>query len=95
MDRSASPKADKTPQTSPEAPFTTFIQLDGKSPLPSAFHTPGTFILRDIAWFRQLTLSSLVGDTAKGRLENRYNRRCPHWRGYTSPSILGNVVFSD
>lgn len=32
MDKNASPKADKTPETSPEAPFTTFIQLDGRSP---------------------------------------------------------------
>ena len=45
MDKSASLKADKTPQTSPEAPFTTFIQLDGKSPVPSAFRTPGTFTI--------------------------------------------------
>ena len=45
MDKSASPKADKNPQTSPEAPFTTFIQLDGKSPVPSAFRTPGTFTI--------------------------------------------------
>jgi AraC family transcriptional regulator len=45
MDKSASPKAGKTPQTSPEAPFTTFIQLDGKSPVPSAFCTPGTFTI--------------------------------------------------
>src|SRR3984893_18824908 len=45
MDKSASPKVDKTPQTSPEAPFTTFIQLDGKSPVPSAFRTPGTFTI--------------------------------------------------
>ena len=35
MDKNASLKADKTPQTSPEAeaPFTTFIQLDGRSPV--------------------------------------------------------------
>jgi len=45
MDKNASPKADKTPQTSPEAPFATFIQLDGKSPVPSAFRTPGTFTI--------------------------------------------------
>src|ERR1700739_3495725 len=43
MDKSASPKIDKTPQPSPEAPFTTFIQLDGKSPVPSTFRSPGTF----------------------------------------------------
>src|SRR6202048_695741 len=45
MDKNASPKADKSPQTSPEAPFTTFIQLDGKSPVPSQFRTPGTFTI--------------------------------------------------
>jgi hypothetical protein len=31
MHKNSSPTADKTLQTSPEAPFTTFIQLDGKS----------------------------------------------------------------
>jgi len=31
MGKNASPKPDNTPQTSSEAPFTTFIQLDGKS----------------------------------------------------------------
>ncbi len=45
MDKSASLKADKTAQTSPEAPFTTFIQLDGRSPVPSQFRTPGTFTI--------------------------------------------------
>ncbi len=45
MDKSAPPKGDKTPQTSPEAPFTTFIHLDEKSPVPSAFRTPGTFTI--------------------------------------------------
>src|SRR5579859_3925865 len=44
MDRSVSPKAGKTPQ-SPEGPFTTFIQLDGKSAVPSQFHTPGIFTI--------------------------------------------------
>jgi AraC family transcriptional regulator len=38
MDKHGSSKAD-------EAPFTTFIQLDGKSPVPSQFHTPGTFTI--------------------------------------------------
>ena len=42
MDKSASPKADKTTQTLPEAPFATFIQLDGKSP----FHRH--FVLREL-----------------------------------------------
>jgi hypothetical protein len=45
MDKNPSPKADKTPQTSPEAPFTTFIQLDGKSAVASQFRTPGTFTI--------------------------------------------------
>ena len=45
MDKNSSLKADKTPQTSAEAPFTTFIQLDGKSPVPSQFRTPGTFTI--------------------------------------------------
>jgi AraC family transcriptional regulator len=45
MDKNASPKPVKIPQVSPEAPFTTFIQLDGKSRVPSRFHTPGTFTI--------------------------------------------------
>ena len=45
MDKKASPKAVKSPQPSPEAPCTTFIQLDGKSPVPSPFRTPGTFTI--------------------------------------------------
>lgn len=45
MGKNASPKPDKTPQTSSEAPFTTFIQLDGKSHVPSQFRTPGTFTI--------------------------------------------------
>src|SRR5258708_18957384 len=45
MHKNASPRADKSPQTSPEAPFTTFIQLDGRSPVPSLFRTPGTFTI--------------------------------------------------
>jgi hypothetical protein len=40
MDKNASLKAD-TPQTSPEASFTTFIQLDGRSAVPSQFRSPG------------------------------------------------------
>jgi hypothetical protein len=43
MGKNSSPKPDNTPQTSPEAPFTTFIQLDGKSAVPSQFRTPGTY----------------------------------------------------
>src|ERR1700704_765304 len=45
MHKNASPKADNTPQTSPEVPFTTIIQLDGRSPVPSQFRTPGTFTI--------------------------------------------------
>ena len=45
MDKKATPKADKTPQTSTEAPFTTFIQLDGGSTVPSQFRVPGTFTI--------------------------------------------------
>lgn len=45
MGKNASPKADKTPQSSPEVPFTTFIRLDGKASVPSQFQTPGTFTI--------------------------------------------------
>ena len=45
MNKNASPKADKSPQTSPEVPFTTFIRLDGSSPVPSQFRAPGTFTI--------------------------------------------------
>jgi AraC family transcriptional regulator len=45
MDKNASSKADKPTQTSPEAPSTTFIQLDGRSPVPSQFRTPGAFTI--------------------------------------------------
>jgi hypothetical protein len=45
MDKNASPTADKTSQMSPEAPFTTFLQLDGRSAVPSQFRTPGTFAI--------------------------------------------------
>jgi hypothetical protein len=45
MNKKASPKADKTPQTSPEAPFTTFFQLEGKATIPSQFRVPGTFTI--------------------------------------------------
>src|SRR5580658_9112079 len=45
MDKKASPKTDMPPRTSSEAPFTTFIQLDGKSPVPSQFRIPGTFTI--------------------------------------------------
>jgi len=45
MDDNASPKANATPRTTPEAPFTTFIQLDGRSSVPSQFRVPGTFTI--------------------------------------------------
>jgi AraC family transcriptional regulator len=45
MDKNTSPKAEKAPQTSTEAPFATFIQLDGRSPVPSQFRVPGTFTI--------------------------------------------------
>lgn len=38
-------KKNQAPQPSTEAPFTTFIQLDGKSAVPSQFRTPGTFTI--------------------------------------------------
>jgi AraC family transcriptional regulator len=43
MDKNATPKADKTPQS--EAPFTTFIQLDGSSTVPSQFRVAETFTI--------------------------------------------------
>src|SRR5260370_546626 len=45
MDNNPSPKADKTPEASPDAPFTRFIELDGRSPVPSQFRTAGTFTI--------------------------------------------------
>jgi len=45
MDNNCSPQADKIPQAPPEPPFTTFIQLDGKSSIPSQFRVPGTFTI--------------------------------------------------
>lgn len=44
MNKSASPNVDANPQTPPE-PVTTFIQLDGKSSVPSTFRTPGAFTI--------------------------------------------------
>ena len=38
-----SPKADETHPTSPEGPRTTFLQWNGKSPVPSQFHATGAF----------------------------------------------------
>ena len=45
MEKHASPNADKAPQPSLEAPITTFIQLDGKSSVPSQFRVPGTLTI--------------------------------------------------
>ena len=45
MDKNASPKPAKIPQTSPEAPFATLIQLAGKSSVPSLFRIPATFTI--------------------------------------------------
>jgi AraC family transcriptional regulator len=45
MDKRASRQTGSTPQTSPEAPFTTFIQLDGISAVPSQFRVPGSFTI--------------------------------------------------
>jgi hypothetical protein len=43
MNKNARP--DKAPQTSREAPFTSFIQLDRRSTVPSQFHVPGNFTI--------------------------------------------------
>jgi AraC family transcriptional regulator len=45
MNKNGSPRADEAPQTSPDSPFTTFIQLNGKSSVPSQFRVPGTFTI--------------------------------------------------
>src|SRR5882724_4417431 len=45
MDNNPTPKADKTPEASSDAPFTRFIELDGRSPVPSQFRTAGTFTI--------------------------------------------------
>src|ERR1700726_3199554 len=45
MHNNPSPKADETPEASPDAPFTRFIELDGRSPVPSQFRTAGTFTI--------------------------------------------------
>ena len=45
MHKNTSPKTDISPQASPEAPFTTFIQLNERSAVPSQFRTPGTFTI--------------------------------------------------
>jgi AraC family transcriptional regulator len=44
MDRTA-PKADAASNGAPEVPFTTFIQLDGRSAIPSVFRTPAAFTI--------------------------------------------------
>ena len=45
MYTNTSPKAARPPQTLPEAPFTAFIQLDGKFAVPSHSNVPGTFTI--------------------------------------------------
>jgi AraC family transcriptional regulator len=45
MDKNASPRTNEASQTAAEAPFTTSIQLDGRSPVSSQFCTPGTFTI--------------------------------------------------
>lgn len=45
MNESRPQKTDNAPKSSPEAPFTTVVQLDGTSTLPSPFHVPGTFTI--------------------------------------------------
>jgi hypothetical protein len=40
-----SANGNKTPEPSPETPFTTFVQLDVKSSTPSQFGTPGAFTI--------------------------------------------------
>ena len=43
--KNTSTTASTTVQASPQAPFTTIIQLDGGSSVPSQFRTPGTFTI--------------------------------------------------
>ena len=45
MSKGISANGNKTPEPLPETPFTTFVQLDGKSSTPSQFKTPGTFTI--------------------------------------------------
>ena len=45
MSKSISAIGTRTPEALPETPFTTFVQLDGKSSTPSQFRTPGTFTI--------------------------------------------------
>jgi AraC-like DNA-binding protein len=45
MDKNASPKTNRSAQTSPEAPSTTFIRLDGKSRVPSQFRIAPAFTI--------------------------------------------------
>jgi hypothetical protein len=44
MDNNPSPK----PEASPDAPLTRFIELDGRSPVPSQFRTAGTFTITQL-----------------------------------------------
>jgi len=45
MSKGGPANGSKISQASLEAPFTTFIQLDGKSSIPSQFRIPGTFTI--------------------------------------------------
>jgi AraC family transcriptional regulator len=44
MEKNVLPKTQNA-QMPLEAPFTTFIQLEGKSAVPSKFHTPAAFTI--------------------------------------------------
>ena len=50
MSRSISANGTKTPEPSPETPFTTFIRLDRKSSTPSQLRTSGTFAIIRLQW---------------------------------------------
>jgi hypothetical protein len=45
VSKSFSANGKEAPEPSPETPFTTFVQLDGKSSTPSQFRTPETFAI--------------------------------------------------
>jgi hypothetical protein len=85
MGKNASPKPDNTPQTSSEAPFTTFIQLDGKSPVPSQFRTPGTFTITRLQ-------SPALDDEATDQLPSCQQGTCADQRTCGSRSSLDASV---
>jgi len=45
MDKNSTPRQRSSPRASGDAPFTTFIQLDGKSAVPSEFRTAAAFTI--------------------------------------------------